>query len=98
MATDKLKNSKLWWEDPEFIKDMKEKWLVQPEHYAPSEEAKCEERNPAVTVKCKESIFLKTVMGPEKFSTMKRLLDVTARVIEFVWNITYPKENLPILN
>ena len=81
-------------EGPEFIKDQREKWPIQPEHYAPCEEAKCEERNPVVTVSCEEDIFLKNIMEPEKFSTMKRLLNVTARVIRFAWNKTHPKEKL----
>ena len=94
MAADKLKNSKLWWEGPEFIKDQREKWPIQPEHYAPCEEAKCEERNPVVTVSSEEDISLKSIMEPEKFSTMERLLNVTARGIRFAWNTTHPKENL----
>ena len=60
MAADKLKNSKLWWKGPEFIKDQGEKWPVQPEHYALCEEPKCEEQNLVVTVICEEDIFLKS--------------------------------------
>ena len=82
----KLQHNKLWWEGPHFIKEGKESWPSQPKEFQPSELAMTEERCPSLVVKTDETGSLTAIINIKRFSTLRKLLLCTARVLRFVNN------------
>lgn len=89
-----LKNSSLWWFGPEWLKGKPCEW-PSINKVIPTLESKVEEKksfcvNVLLTVK--SLCVLTNVISLSKFSSLIRLLRVTAWVKRFVWNLKQKKE------
>ena len=86
-SASKLQHSQLWWEGPDFLKQDKESWPEQHEEFKPTKDAKCEERSPNLLLANEGSTpGLSMTIDIERFSTLKKLLRVTVRLLRFVNN------------
>ena len=91
-SASKLQHSQLWWEGPDFLKQDKESWPGQHKEFKPTEDAQCEERSPNLLLANEGSTpSLSTTIDIGRFSTLKKLIRVTVRMLRFINNCRNPR-------
>ena len=85
-------DSQFWWEGPDFQKQDKESWPGQHKEFRPTEDAQCEERSPNLLLANEGSTpSLSTTIDIGRFSTSKKLIRVTVRMLRFINNCRNPR-------
>ena len=98
-----LMKGKLWWEGPQWLSEGRENWPKQEVSLESSEEVECERKKVNVLAAAVEyPQGISSVIDINKYSTLKRLLRVTAFVLRFVQNLKAKREgkllNVAMLN
>ena len=89
MKAEDLKDSKLWWEGPQFLTDPSLEWpeFMHNEEDL-SESVECERKVTTLAVQAKEIQNVGNVIDINRYSSVLKLLRVTALVIRFVRNLS----------
>jgi hypothetical protein len=91
-----LVESKLWWNGPEFLVKSIEQWPSQPGHYQEDDSELKSPRNSVSTstVNVTKIPSIMELMDASKYSSIGKLLRVTAYVLRFIYNLKQRRQDL----